>query len=225
MYHNSFYFLFFYVTVALVYAKSGHMYHKNLITFSSYMASFFSGDFTFCMLMQLLFLLYIWFIFPGWWLRKLAALSADTRHDTNISAANTRQYFVLLLLFAALHILSGGIYLFTQIGFRYLSCSSVLFIFLFQWIADFFVLYGNLLHSANIKQLRSYPVRFTWSMSFMLHADFSLQNKQQFFPSSSELSGSHSLYGAPPVCDCMLLWLASAYISRPSFVSGIFANK
>ena len=76
-------FLFFYVTVALVYAKSGHMYHKNLITFS-------------CMLMQLLFLLYIWFIFPGWWLRKLAALSADTRHDTNISAANTRQYFVLL---------------------------------------------------------------------------------------------------------------------------------
>ena len=26
-------FLFFYVTVALVYAKSGHMYHKNLITF------------------------------------------------------------------------------------------------------------------------------------------------------------------------------------------------
>lgn len=32
-------FLFFYVTVALVYAKSGHMYHKNLITFSSYMAS------------------------------------------------------------------------------------------------------------------------------------------------------------------------------------------
>lgn len=38
-------FLFFYVTVALVYAKSGHMYHKNLITFSSYMVSFFSGDF------------------------------------------------------------------------------------------------------------------------------------------------------------------------------------
>lgn len=55
-------FLFFYVTVALVYAKSGHMYHKNLITFSSYMAQVI---FTFCMLMQLLFLLYIWFIFPG----------------------------------------------------------------------------------------------------------------------------------------------------------------
>ena len=32
-------FLFFYVTVALVYAKSGHMYHKNLITFSSYMVN------------------------------------------------------------------------------------------------------------------------------------------------------------------------------------------
>jgi len=32
-------FLFFYVTVALVYAKSGHMYHKNLITFSSYLVS------------------------------------------------------------------------------------------------------------------------------------------------------------------------------------------
>lgn len=69
----------------------------------------------------------------------------------------------------------------------------------------FFVLYGNLLHSANIKQLHSYPVRFSWSMSFMLHADFSLQNKQQLFPSSSELPGSHSLYGAPPVCYCMLL--------------------
>ena len=34
-------FLFFYVTVALVYAKSGHMYHKNLITFSSYLVSFY----------------------------------------------------------------------------------------------------------------------------------------------------------------------------------------
>ena len=69
----------------------------------------------------------------------------------------------------------------------------------------FFVLYGNLLHSANIKQLHPYPVCFTWSMSFMLHADFSLQNKQQLFPSSSELSGSHSLYGAPPAFYCMLL--------------------
>lgn len=57
-------FLFFYVTVALVYAKSGHMYHKNLITFSSYLVSFSQVIFTFCMLMQLLFLLYIWFIFP-----------------------------------------------------------------------------------------------------------------------------------------------------------------
>ena len=38
-------FLFFYVPVALVYAKSGHLFHKKLITFSSYMASFFSGDF------------------------------------------------------------------------------------------------------------------------------------------------------------------------------------
>ena len=60
-------FLFFYVTVALVYAKSGHMYHKNLITFSSYMVwpPFSQVIFTFCMLMQLLFLLYIWFIFLG----------------------------------------------------------------------------------------------------------------------------------------------------------------
>ena len=40
-------FLFFYITAALVYAKSGHMYHKNLITFSSYLVSFFSGDFYF----------------------------------------------------------------------------------------------------------------------------------------------------------------------------------
>ena len=180
--------------------------------------------FTFCMLMQLLFLLYIWFIFPGWWLRKLAALSADTRHDTNISAANTRQYFVLLCyLLPFTYFREESICYTDWISlFELFFCS---FHFFISMDCRFFVLYGNLLHSANIKQLRSYPVRFTWSMSFMLHADFSLQNKQQFFPSSSELSGSHSLYGAPPVCDCMLLWLASAYISRPSFVSGIFANK
>ena len=174
--------------------------------------------------MQLLFLLYIWFIFPGWWLRKLAALSADTRHDTSISDTNTGQCFVLLC------------YLLPFTYFREESICLhrsdfviwiVLLFFAFFISVDcrFFVLYGNLLHSANIKQLHSYPVRFTWSMSFMLHADFSLQNKQQLFPSSSELPGSHSLYGAPPVCYCMLLWLASAYISCPSFVSGIFANK
>lgn len=58
-------FLFFMSQWLLYMRNQVHMYHKNLITFSSYMASFFSGDFYFCMLMQLLFLLYIWFIFPG----------------------------------------------------------------------------------------------------------------------------------------------------------------
>lgn len=198
-------FLFFYVTVALVYAKSGHMYHKNLITFSSYMASFFSGDFYFLHAYAII----IPFVYLVYLPRMMAPQTSCfvCRYQTRYQYFRCQYQTVLCftLLFAALHILSGGIYLFTQIGFRYLSCSSVLFIFFISMDCRFFVLYGNLLHSANIKQLRSYPVRFTWSMSFMLHADFSLQNKQQFFPSSSELSGSHSLYGAPPVCDCMLL--------------------
>lgn len=76
--------------------KSGHMYHKNLITFSSYMASFFSGDFYFlhayAIIIPFVYLVYL----PRMMVRKLAALSADTRHDTSISAANTRQCFVLL---------------------------------------------------------------------------------------------------------------------------------
>ena len=185
-------FLFFYVTVALVYAKSGHMYHKNLITFSSYMASFFSGDFYFLHAYAII----IPFVYLVYLPRMMAPQTSCfvCRYQTRYQYFRCQYQTVLCftLLFAALHILSGGIYLFTQIGFRYLSCSSVLFIFLFQWIA-------------NIKQLHPYPVRFTWSMSFMLHADFSLQNKQQLFPSSSELPGSHSLYGAPPVCYCMLL--------------------
>ena len=155
-------FLFFYVTVALVYAKSGHMYHKNLITFSSYMASFFSGDFYFlhayAIIIPFVYLVY---------LPRMMAVYTDR--------ISLFEFFSHFLYF-----------------FLSVDCG-------------FFVLYGNLLHSANIKQLHSYPVRFTWSMSFMLHADFSLQNKQQLFPSSSELPGSHSLYGAPPVCYCMLL--------------------
>ena len=193
-------FLFFYVTVALVYAKSGHMYHKNLITFSSYMASFFSGDFYFLHAYAII----IPFVYLVYLPRMMAPQTSCfvCRYQTRYQYFRCQYQTVLCftLLFAALHILSGGIYLFTQIGFRYLSCSSVLSV-----DCRFFVLYGNLLHSANIKQLHPYPVRFTWSMSFMLHADFSLQNKQQLFPSSSELPGSHSLYGAPPVCYCMLL--------------------
>lgn len=198
-------FLFFYVTVALVYAKSGHMYHKNLITFSSYMASFFSGDFYFLHAYAII----IPFVYLVYLPRMMAPQTSCfvCRYQTRYQYFRCQYQTVLCftLLFAALHILSGGIYLFTQIGFRYLNCSSVLCIFFISVDCRFFVLYGNLLHSANIKQLHSYPVRFSWSMSFMLHADFSLQNKQQLFPSSSELPGSHSLYGAPPVCYCMLL--------------------
>ena len=196
-------FLFFYVTVALVYAKSGHMYHKNLITFYSYMASFFSGDFYFLHAYAII----IPFVYLVYLPRMMAPQTSCfvCRYQTRYQYFRCQYQTVLCftLLFAALHILSGGIYLFTQIGFRYLSCSSVLFIFLFQWIADFLYCMGIFC----IQQiLNNYvPTLYAWSMSFMLHADFSLQNKQQFFPSSSELSGSHSLYGAPPVCDCMLL--------------------
>ena len=82
-------FLFFYVTVALVYAKSGHMYHKKLITFSSYLVSFFSGDFYFlhayAIIIPFVYLVYL----PR-------MMSADTRHDTSISDTNTGQCFVLL---------------------------------------------------------------------------------------------------------------------------------
>ena len=176
-------FLFFYVTVALVYAKSGHMYHKNLITFSSYLVSFFSGDFYFlhayAIIIPFVYLIYL----PRMMAPQIGCYVCRYQTRYQYFRYQYRTVLCFTLLFAALHILSGGIYLFTQIGFRYL----------------------NFLHSANIKQLHSYPVRFTWSMSFVLHADFSLQNKQQLFPSSSELPGSHSLYGAPPVCYCLLL--------------------
>ena len=96
MYHNSFYFFVFLCHSGSCICEIRSLYHKNLITFSSYMASFFSGDFYFLHAYAIIIPLYIWFIFLGWWLLKLAALSADTRHDTNISAANTRQCFVLL---------------------------------------------------------------------------------------------------------------------------------
>ena len=224
MYHNSFLLFVFYVTVALVYAKSGHMYHKNLITFSSYMASFFSGDFYFLHAYAII----IPFVYLVYLPRMMAPQTSYfvCRYQTRYQYFRYQYWTVLcftcyLLPFTyfreesiCLHRSDFVIWIFFPF-----------FIFFLSVDCGFFVLYGNLLHSANIKQLHSYPVRFTWSMSFMLHADFSLQNKQQLFPSSSELPGSHSLYGAPPVCYCMLLWLASAYISCPSFVSGIFANK
>ena len=100
--------------------------------------------FTFCMLMQLLFLLYIWFIFPGWWLRKLAALSTDTRHDTNISDTNTRQCFIC----CPSHTFGRNLSVYTdRISlFELFFCS---FHFFISMDCRFFVLYGNLLHSAK----------------------------------------------------------------------------
>ena len=197
-------FLFFYVTVALVYAKSGHMYHKNLITFSSYMASFFSGDFYFlhayAIIIPFVYLVYL----PRMMAPQIGCFVC--RYQTRYQYFRCQYQTVLCftLLFAAFTYFGRNLSVYTDRISLFEFFSHFLYFFL-SVDCRFFVLYGNLLHSANIKQLRSYPVRFTWSMSFMLHADFSLQNKQQFFPSSSELSGSHSLYGAPPVCDCMLL--------------------
>lgn len=198
-------FLFFYVTVALVYAKSGHMYHKNLITFSSYMASFFSGDFYFLHAYAII----IPFVYLVYLPRMMAPQTSCfvCRYQTRYQYFRCQYQTVLcftLLFCCPSHTFGRNLSVYTDwiSLFELFFCS---FHFFISMDCRFFVLYGNLLHSANIKQLRSYPVRFTWSMSFMLHADFSLQNKQQFFPSSSELSGSHSLYGAPPVCDCMLL--------------------
>ena len=197
-------FLFFYVTVALVYAKSGHMYHKNLITFSSYMVSFFSGDFYFlhayAIIIPFVYLVYL----PRMMAPQIGCFVC--RYQTRYQYFRCQYQTVLCftLLFAALHTFGRNLSFYTdRISlFELFFCSLYFFI---SVDCRFFVLYGNLLHSANIKQLHSYPVRFSWSMSFMLHADFSLQNKQQLFPSSSELPGSHSLYGAPPVCYCMLL--------------------
>lgn len=135
-------FLFFYVTVALVYAKSGHMYHKNLITFSSYLVSFFSGDFYFlhayAIIIPFVYLIYL----PRMMAPQIGCYVCRYQTRYQYFRYQYRTVLCFTLLFAALHILSGGIYLFTQIGFRYLSCSSVLFIFLFQWIADFLYCMG-----------------------------------------------------------------------------------
>lgn len=135
-------FLFFYVTVALVYAKSGHMYHKNLITFSSYLVSFFSGDFYFlhayAIIIPFVYLVYL----PRMMTPQIGCYVCRYQTRYQYFRYQYRTVLCFTLLFAALHILSGGIYLFTQIGFRYLSCSSVLCIFLFQWIADFLYCMG-----------------------------------------------------------------------------------
>ena len=177
------------------------MYHKNLITFSSYLVSFFSGDFYFlhayAIIIPFVYLVYL----PQMMAPQTSCFVC--RYQTRYQYFRCQYQTVLCftLLFAALHILSG---VYTDRISLFEFFSHFLYFFL-SVDCRFFVLYGNLLHSASIKQLHSYPVRFTWSMSFMLHADFSLQNKQQLFPSSSELPGSHSLYGAPPVCYCMLL--------------------
>lgn len=135
-------FLFFYVTVALVYAKSGHMYHKNLITFSSYMASFFSGDFYFlhayAIIIPFVYLVYL----PRMMAPQIGCFVC--RYQTRYQYFRCQYQTVLCftLLFAALHILSGGIYLFTQIGFRYLNFFPIFYIFFFQWIADFLYCMG-----------------------------------------------------------------------------------
>lgn len=136
-------FLFFYVTVALVYAKSGHMYHKNLITFSSYLVSFFSGDFYFlhayAIIIPFVYLVYL----PRMMTPQIGCYVCRYQTRYQYFRYQYRTVLCFTLLFAALHILSGGIYLFTQIGFRYLSCSSVLCIFLFQWIADFCIVWES----------------------------------------------------------------------------------
>ena len=186
-------FLFFYVTVALVYAKSGHMYHKNLITFSSYMASFFSGDFYFLHAYAII-ILFVYLL--------LCLQIPDTIPIFPLPIPDSALFYFAIC--CPSHTFGRNLSVYTDRISLFEFFSHFLYFFL-SVDCRFFVLYGNLLHSANIKQLHPYPVRFTWSMSFMLHADFSLQNKQQLFPSSSELPGSHSLYGAPPVCYCMLL--------------------
>lgn len=136
-------FLFFYVTVALVYAKSGHMYHKNLITFSSYMASFFSGDFYFLHAYAII----IPFVYLVYLPRMMAPQTSCfvCRYQTRYQYFRCQYQTVLCftLLFAALHILSGGIYLFTQIGFRYLNCSSVLCIFYFSGLQIFCIVWES----------------------------------------------------------------------------------
>ena len=123
-------FLFFYVTVALVYAKSGHMYHKNLITFSSYLVSFFSGDFYFLHAYAII----IPFVYLVYLPRMMAPQTSYfvCRYQTRYQYFRYQYWTVLCftLLFAALHILSGGIYLFTQIGFRYLNFFPIFYIFL-----------------------------------------------------------------------------------------------
>lgn len=97
MYHNSFLLFCFFMSQWLLYMRNQVIcIIKTWLHFLLIWSPFSQVIFTFCMLMQLLFLLYIWFIFPGWWLLKLAAMSADTRHDTNISDTNTGQCFVLL---------------------------------------------------------------------------------------------------------------------------------
>ena len=186
-------FLFFYVTVALVYAKSGHMYHKNLITFLLFACL--CNYYSFC----------------------ISGLSSSDDGSSNwllcLQIPDTIPIFPLPIPDSALfyfaiccpsHTFGRNLSVYTDRISLFEFFSHFLYFFL-SVDCRFFVLYGNLLHSANIKQLHPYPVCFTWSMSFMLHADFSLQNKQQLFPSSSELSGSHSLYGAPPAFYCMLL--------------------
>lgn len=136
-------FLFFYVTVALVYAKSGHMYHKNLITFSSYMASFFSGDFYFLHAYAII----IPFVYLVYLPRMMAPQTSYfvCRYQTRYQYFRYQYWTVLCftLLFAALHILSGGIYLFTQIGFRYLNFFPIFIFFSFSGLRIFCIVWES----------------------------------------------------------------------------------
>ena len=150
-------FLFFYVTVALVYAKSGHMYHKNLITFSSYLVSFFSGDFYFlhayAIIIPFVYLIYL----PRMMAPQIGCYVCRYQTRYQYFRYQYRTVLCFTLLFAALHILSGGIYLFTQIGFRYLNFFPIFYIFLFQWIADFLYCMGIFCIQQN-HMSAAYPV-------------------------------------------------------------------
>lgn len=136
-------FLFFYVTVALVYAKSGHMYHKNLITFSSYLVSFFSGDFYFlhayAIIIPFVYLIYL----PRMMAPQIGCYVCRYQTRYQYFRYQYRTVLCFTLLFAALHILSGGIYLFTQIGFRYLNFFPFFIFFYFSGLQIFCIVWES----------------------------------------------------------------------------------
>ncbi len=135
-------FLFFYVTVALVYAKSGHMYHKNLITFSSYLVSFFSGDFYFlhayAIIIPFVYLIYL----PRMMASQIGCYVCKYQTRYQYFRYQYRTVLCFLCYLLPFTYFREEIYLFTQIGFRYLNFFPIFYIFLFQWIADFLYCMG-----------------------------------------------------------------------------------